>query len=909
VARAGIRVEVDSPEPQLRAAAEAFFGERVAADASPAALDRAIREFCESRGISHVQVVREASPDGEVYRFSVRGDPILSRIAVSGADAVGDDEIVTWVGVTAGVALTDERLQSASARIAEQYRLRGFPEAKVGVRAVPTDDPRRVELRIRVEEGPPCRLSRVGIRADRPVLSDKELRNLLGVRVGDRCDAEAIAEGAGRIRERLREEGFLASDMADPVLEASADRRTAELSASVTVGPRIEVVFRGNTLFFERDAVLAKVVRLETERQFSRVWMESTAVGGIRTFYRAFGYPDAKVEAIDRADERGPSRTIEFRIDRGPKVYAGEVSFDGANRIGQEELRKVFWKAATGELRNGAFVLDEYPLAARSVIGLYQSRGFLRARLGEPKVRIDPRRNVATVAYDVEEGEPSVLGEYRLRGNTVFDSATLKRRFGIRPGEAIDPVRLGKAAEGLEDAYRSKGYKFVRVAIPRVEEIPSGPVTYDIAIEEGPQVRMGEVLLRGNLVTHDEVILREVRIGKGDLYDPDKLRETRRRIVRLGFFRQVSLEEVNYDPASGREDLLITVEERKQRVVRIRPGFSTDDGARLAGDFLYQNIAGTGRTAGLRGQVSRKVENAEVTEHLAVVSYREPAILNLVSGRVHYIDERAQETSFNIDRRGFVVGFDREAAAWLRASLQYEIEYRNPFDVKIDPALLSPFDEQAALFAAVGTIWDLDFRDDLLNPQKGTLHRVRFDVYDDTLGSEASFWQVTLRNSFYLPIQGRFRLVTALRFGFSSTFGQTAQSGADQVPIEKRFRLGGADSLRGFNRNCVGGIGPGLPEDCSDTSLEEAPGGNAMFNYMVDLLIPLFGGIDLALFTDGGNAYPLNGDFDILDIRTSAGVGIRYNTFFGPLRFDVGFKLDRREDENLAEVHFSVGQF
>jgi len=183
------------------------------------------------------------------------------------------------------------------------------------------------------------------------------------------------------------------------------------------------------------------------------------------------------------------------------------------------------------------------------------------------------------------------------------------------------------------------------------------------------------------------------------------------------------------------------------------------------------------------------------------------------------------------------------------------------------------------------------------------------NVYNESFFSDANFAQVYLRNSFYIPIYKRIRSVLSVRFGFSATYGKTKDAGIAQIPIEKRFRLGGNNSLRGFNRNCVGGLPSNVPEDCAVEVFEQAPGGNSVFNYMFDLLFPLFDGFDLALFTDGGNAFLSNGEFDFFDIRTTAGVGIRYNTFFGPLRLDYGIVLDRRTGENFGEIHFAVGQF
>lgn len=100
-----------------------------------------------------------------------------------------------------------------------------------------------------------------------------------------------------------------------------------------------------------------------------------------------------------------------------------------------------------------------------------------------------------------------------------------------------------------------------------------------------------------------------------------------------------------------------------------------------------------------------------------------------------------------------------------------------------------------------------------------------------------------------------------------------------------------------------------MAENCSDELLSQAPGGNALFNYMFEVLIPIFKDFDFAVFSDGGNAYLQNRGFDIFDIRNSLGFGFRYNTFFGPMRLDYGILLDRRTGEPFGTLHFAVGQF
>jgi len=147
----------------------------------------------------------------------------------------------------------------------------------------------------------------------------------------------------------------------------------------------------------------------------------------------------------------------------------------------------------------------------------------------------------------------------------------------------------------------------------------------------------------------------------------------------------------------------------------------------------------------------------------------------------------------------------------------------------------------------------------------------------------------------------------AIKYGFSWTYGSTRDAGTP-VPIEKRFRLGGPNTLRGFPINSVGGLSEDEPVVGSGNFNDQAAGGNSMFNYNLELLLPLPFSFDFVLFTDGGESWENNEEFNPLKIRNTAGFGIRYNTPIGPVRVEVGFILDRRQGEQWGQIHFSVGQ-
>ena len=199
---------------------------------------------------------------------------------------------------------------------------------------------------------------------------------------------------------------------------------------------------------------------------------------------------------------------------------------------------------------------------------------------------------------------------------------------------------LAEAAEKLRNRYKADGYKFATVKLPDVGSLPAGGAVYEVTIDEGAVVSYRDVFVEGNLHTKEYVIRRELKIKKGDRYDPSALRESRRNLMRLGFFESVSLEEVNYNPLTAEQDLVVVVRERKKRSVKFRPGFSTDEGARAAVELGYMNIGGTGRRAAAEGRVNRRVQDFQIWEHREVFTYQEPYLIG-PSQRPDQLHQRA----------------------------------------------------------------------------------------------------------------------------------------------------------------------------------------------------------------------------------------------------------------------------
>jgi outer membrane protein insertion porin family len=192
----------------------------------------------------------------------------------------------------------------------------------------------------------------------------------------------------------------------------------------------------------------------------------------------------------------------------------------------------------------------------------------------------------------------------------------------------------------------------------------------------------------------------------------------------------------------------------------------------------------------------------------------------------------------------------------------------------------------------VRTLAVLDLRDDPFNPRHGSFNSGTAELASYYFGSEVDYYKLTGQSSWYFPVLRKNTFVVSGRGGYIRPLRDTVE-----VPIQKRFFLGGRTTVRGFKEESLG------PQAADGTAI----GGNYMVNLNTEFRVPLQYGFNVALFVDAGSVWLRgvpNADFDL---RESAGLGLRYVTPIGPIALDYGWKLDRRDGESESEWHFTIG--
>ncbi len=610
------------------------------------------------------------------------------------------------------------------------------------------------------------------------------------------------------------------------------------------------------------------------------------------------------------------------------------------------------------------FVEDAYRDAAEAMTLIYRDRGFLDARVRLASFEVDAR-GTAFVRFEVSEGTRTYLSKIRHLGVPPrFDLVPPQ----LRVGDPLSRSAVERARAALIGDLGHNGYLFAKVEA--ATELSADRRTAELIFQltPGPQVHIGRIILQGLNRTQPQVVRANLQLQSGAVLDPNDLFESQRNLVVLGIFRQVEVHLIAPETMEPVKDVVVEVKEMPRLDGNVLGGYSLVDGPQVGGDVLYPNLGGLGINVfghakvnyvglsgpGLSPGAPPDLHGITGLGGRGTIEIQDPRIYSLLpvklGARLTLVGERVFRPSYRFTRFASVLGTDWTAYKWLTLSLQYEIEHDSvqagPNLAQLQPSLA--FIDQERLRFGLGIFnlhslrqsFALDFRDDIANPHRGMLlsgfaevthdlGAIRTDSFGNRLSSVPVYTLKVAGNlTFYVPLARRVVLALSGRAGRIFRLDPSSETIAP-----KRFFLGGASSIRGFREDGL------IPADTRESlhrdvtncrSLVSSAGctssaavllggnelpseGGELFELgKAELRFPGIAPFDLAIFFEAGNLWStyLPG-YQPLNLRYSAGTGIRYVTPVGPLALDLGFNLapDSQLNESPFQVHFSIGLF
>jgi outer membrane protein assembly complex protein YaeT len=600
---------------------------------------------------------------------------------------------------------------------------------------------------------------------------------------------------------------------------------------------------------------------------------------------------------------------VVYSIVEGPVVKVAGVEFVGNDHAmtgrlkAQLATKKSFLKAIGGKFNPTSIELD-----TKALTDYYHALGFLAAKI-TPEVRRSANMGQVTIVYHITEGQQYTVAARQIDGNKSVTTSKLESLSDLKPGDRYDRRVAQRDITRIRDYYGVRGYP-VGIEEQWVEVQPGlVQVQYNVLNDRGEPDRVGRIILEGNEITRDRVILNQLDLRPGQILQYPKLEDARMRLARLGIFdgeEPPTVEVLPNELDQAFKDIRVRV--RETRTGQFILGMSVNSDAGLTGNIALNernfdilrfptsfDDFRTGRAFRGGGQELR-VEAAPGTAFQRYsVTWREPYLFDTPFGLTtsgYYYNRAFAE--YNEDRYGGRITVDRRLDPIWKASLSTRIEGVNISDVPwfATPAITNDVGNHFVLGLRAGV--NRDTRDSYVYPTKGNVFDAGFEQvlgdYTFPVGT-AEFTQFFSTDRLARE-DGSGRHVLGIRT-------QVAVAGTN-APVFERFYAGGIRSFRGFSFRGVSPVENNL-----------SIGGTFSFLNTIEYQIPVLPSdrMFVVAFVDHGT---VERNFSIRDYRVSVGAGLRIAIpALGPLplALDFAVPLNKAPGDNRQLFNFSVGLF
>jgi outer membrane protein insertion porin family len=671
------------------------------------------------------------------------------------------------------------------------------------------------------------------------------------------------------------------------------------------------VEFRGAQAFKENELRTALKEEITTIEDFGLSPARADDLAFfLEVFYRKHGYAKVDVHYVIES----PSR-LRLDITEGPRFILRTVTFDGNTHEPADKLFD-YMVGPTRERYSSLekqlpFVAADMEEGSRLVQRFYLADGFLNALVDPPRFKFQEQSSDVDVVVPIHEGRQYFFGRISFAGQTVYGPDALRGQLSDLLQQPYTDARVEDIPRRLQEYFKRRGYYDVNVdANGAPDEAVNGRVPVEISISAGPVYHFDGVTVSGLQRLHPSFVTKRFTRLNGKTYSPDLLDERFRTLMKTGLFNLLQIKPVPVDGNLLR--LEISAEEAKSKEFGFWGGFDTYEGALAGVQVADRDLFGTGRSGSASIEVSQRSYRGELL-------YEDPFFLDTD------ISFRARASAFTFDYDGytkFELGghFDWSYKITKQDELGLVVAIRHVkiTDSEIRPAFLLG-NTTNYLVNTVGLTNTLDMRESPYVTPRGFLVNNTVDVASSAFGSDIEYARGTMRVGYYLPfgpkaltpgVVGVERSGTPLQRWFrqsSIAFGartgiihSLTSSGSDEataIPIDERFFIGGATTVRSFGERDLG------PHDNHGHPV----GGEFYTVFNVEYTFPIVGELEGAVFTDAGNLLPSSEDVGLNDMRYGIGAGLRYKLPVGPVRLDYGVNPDPRPDEDFGAFHFSFG--
>ncbi|MES2102822.1 MAG: outer membrane protein assembly factor BamA [Pseudomonadota bacterium] len=605
---------------------------------------------------------------------------------------------------------------------------------------------------------------------------------------------------------------------------------------------------------------------------------------------------------------------VTFAVDEGEVARIAQINIIGNKDFSDSELREMLSLTTPGWF-TWYTKADQYSKQKLSgdietLKSFYQNRGYLEMQVESTQISITPDKKDIYITINIIEGDKYTVSGVKLEGEVFGREEELSSLVLLKSGDTYNAAKLTDSTKRISERLGNFGYAFANVNANPLLNKEKKEVAFTIFVDPGKRVYVRKINLAGNTRTRDEVIRREFRQFESSWYDGEKIKLSRDRVDRLGYFKEVTIETPEVPTSTDQVDVNLTVTERPTGNIQLGAGYSQTERLTLSGSIQQANAFGSGDTIGLDVNTSSLYRTIAVTHTNPYftddgVSKSTEVYVRTTRPIIGSVgDYRIQTTgaklSFGVpfsevDTVFFGLGFERTKVETFIGSpyryLKYVADYGN---ADKDPtSVLYGLGESVTNSFPLTVAWQRDSRDSALIPTVGRYQRANVEL--SAVGS-FKYYRASYQAQLFKPVW------RSLTLALNGEFDYGHGIGGKPYPLFKNYYAGGIGSVRGYESSTLGTKDPN----------GDALGGASRVFGNVELQTPFPGsGNDksLRLFTffDFGNVFDENQKIRVQDMRASVGLGLSWISPVGPLKLSFGHPVNAKPGDKKEAFQFNLG--
>jgi len=860
-----------------------------------------------------------------------------------------------------GETFAESKVAGSIERMKKIFADNGYYQAAISYQLEPDPRDNQMAIRFHATPGPLARVGNVTIEGDAGIAPDR-IRSLTKLKAGAPVSAQHLTRALERLRKHYQKNTHLEAQVTLVSRQYHSDTNRLDYVFQVDQGPTVSIATEGDGV---SKGQLKKLVPVYQENSVDDDLLNEGR-RNIRDYLQTRGYFDATVEVERHPVPQQDHLNILYVIDPGIRHKLVSVKIEGNHYFGTDTIReRMAIQPASWMLPNGRFSQRLLTEDIDAIKNLYLANGFLNIKVnGELKADYQGKKNEMQVVMDIEEGPQTLVNALHIEGAKSYTPQQLEANLSNLKGQPFSEANIISDRDAITYFYYNRGFpnvQFEASTAPAAGAPTRMDVTYKIT--EGMRVFVNRVVVTGLDHTRPYVVNRQMRIRAGDPLSQDRMIDSQRRLYSLGLFNEVNMAVQNPEGQEPSKDVLFNIQEARRWTFRYGGGIEFATGAipttsnpqGATGispngvlEITRLNLFGRDQTFSLRGRLG-------LLTRRGVATYDAPRLFHRENWRIivsALYDNTADVNTFASERVGGSVQVEQRYNRY--TSFLYGVTFQrvsvDPNSLAIDPTLISLYTQP--VFIAMPTVTMVrDKRDDPINPTKGSYNGMNLGLATSALASQTNFGRVLLTNSTYYTFAKHWVFARQTQIGIEKPYGtndflplnklppNSLPQEATQIPLPELFFAGGSNSLRGFSINQAGprDIATGYPI-----------GGQGMFVNNLEIrtppvLLPYVGdNLGFVFFHDMGNVFdtanhilsgmltlhqPSIADCTPPNSKTpcnfsyneqAVGMGVRYKTPVGPVRFDLGYalnptrypvqELDQTQALRRINVFFSIGQ-